>query len=502
MADSVCAILGCSLEYAENLLAAAGGNVELAVSLGLDGGDGGGGDGGGFADVGAADGGGVADGDKKRKMDEFTAPYKGYEKIWAEVSPLPDSWKNQRLDAWTDTDGSSSTIVQPLNGPCGVLAVVQAELWLLEQQQDNKDRDACLTQAIHNILSRITSSSATDQDKMMIQMANGTQVSLDDASTQIRTATQLVEAAACTYGIAQIRSSLVEGPHWLCSADLLSLLLRGNIANTNISCFGAFDPVHKKKQPFYTSTNTSSTNNQIGLLSMMEIDEGIPVADDLKFQKTVWILHTGDHFVTMRQTSKTQNNDDNNTIHMEIYDGLQPNGPITKHYAITGDTSVADQAPAQHVETFRKKRVGQPDDIVQAKKHDHPHYQDWTYEVVPAVDDPDVQGTLDDDPNEPVYEFATLSLPSDNWRCATCYANRFKTMNFGTNTAGTTACEVCTTAIRDAMWSLWLPFSQLTPRMKRRARVMYAPKLEMVLSTLYPKADITVTGDGAALLKK
>ena len=77
------------------------------------------------------------------------------------------------------------------------------------------------------------------------------------------------------------------------------------------------------------------------------------------------------------------------------------------------------------------------------------------------------------------------------WRCATCYSQRYKTMNFGLNSSSSSSsCESCNLPIREAMWSLWLPFQELSPRMKKRARIMYATKLELTISTLYPYADI------------
>ena len=471
MAESVADILGCPLDMATSLLEAAGGDPQLAVELGLGLGSGmmGGGD-----DVAAP------------------APLPP-SPIWPDAQHIPDSWKNQRLDQFYDTtDG----IIQPLNGPCGVLAVVQAELWLLlataaaaaaapesstctstGNSTPTSSREERLTRAIQNILRRILQSG---NDK--VAFPDGTTKTLQEASQQIRTAFDLVQVAATSYGIDKLvgsTSTLVEGPHWLCSSELMCLLLRGTTGNGN---FGAFDALKKTKSNFYTH----STPTKIGVLSLMEITDGVPVADDLKFEQQVYVLHTGDHFVTMRPKT--------NLTELQVYDGLQPNGPIFQTFELQGDTSLADKAPDHHVESFTKKRVGQPDDIVQAKKHDQPSYKDWTFEVVPAIDDPDVQGPWDEDPHESVYDFETLPAPTEesSWRCATCYANRFKTMNFGTNPPGSLECEVCQLPRQKAMWSLWQRFDELSPRMQRRARHMYAPKLELVLSTLYPKADIII----------
>jgi hypothetical protein len=456
-AQNVADILGCDLDMATGLLEAAGGDLGLAIELGMGGG------------AGAMD-------DAAHNSSGFQPPYRHWSAIWPEAKEplLPDSWKNQRLDAFDEATGG---IVQPLNGPCGVLAVVQAELWLQQQPGETKPTEAQLTTAVSNILQRVMK----QHHKTQVTMADGTSLPLEDASKKIRTAVALVEAAASTAGPDHLRSltSLVEGPNWLCSADLLCLLLRGKLGTGN---FGAFDSNTKQKISFY---DDAVQNPSIGVLSYMEIEEGVPVADDLKLDKKVWVVHTGDHFLTMRAQPG-----DGGAIALEIFDGLKPNGPVTKHYKLSGDTSQASKAPDVHKETFRKKRVGQADDIVQAgEKGNSSNYQDWKFEVIPAVDDLDVQGPMDEDPNEPCYDFSKLTPPEGPWRCASCYANRFKTMCFGQNDGGE-MCSTCHKPQREAMWSLWLPYDELTPRMKGRARQMYAPKVELVISTLYPKAKI------------
>ncbi|KAL3915809.1 MAG: hypothetical protein SGILL_005470 [Bacillariaceae sp.] len=473
-AQNVADILGCPLDMATGLLEAAGGDMGLAIELGMGGGMGGGGD-----DAAMMGGGGFA-ADAPAPASSFHPPFQHWSAVWPETKELPESWKDQRLDAFDEATGG---IVQPLNGPCGVLAVVQAELWL-QQQQDSSScscgktpTEAQLTTSVSNILQRVMK----QHGKTQVSLGDGSTVSLEVAAKRIRTAPALVDAAATTAGPDHLRSmtSLVEGPNWMCSSDLLCLLLRGKLGNGN---FGAFDPNTKQKTAFYDDATKDAA---IGVLSHMEIEQGVPVADDLKLDKKVYVVHTGDHFLTMR----VQAGDDGTTT-LELFDGLKPNGPVTTVYKVTGDGAKAAKAPAVHEETFRKKRVGQADDIVQAgEKGNSPNYQDWKFEVIPAIDDPDVQGPTDDDPNEPPYDFSVLTPPEGPWRCATCYANRFKTMCFGQNDGGAT-CSTCQMPQKVAMWSLWLPYDELTPRMKRRAREMYAPKVELVISTLYPKAKV------------
>ena len=475
-AEQVNDVLGCGVEQAASLLEAAGGDVGLAVELGM-GMLGGGGDDADFVPGGSHD--------NTMNTGSATAGTAG---IWPDAT-LPESWKNQRLDDFVD---GTDQIRQPLNGPCGVLSVVQAHLWVLASDasiasQPINDR---LTAAISSIFNRISRQSG----KSTLKLKGDSELSIAQAAADVRTAVQLVEAAveladSITTGQA---SSLVEGPHWLCSSDLMCLLLRGKVGDGN---FGAWNSITQQKQNFYPS-DFSPEDCKIGILSIMEKEQGVPVADDLKLGKSIWIVHTGDHFMTMKQCSDST---------LECWNGLPPEGPAMKFITISGDLKMASPAPPKQVDTFRKKRPGQPDDIVQAKKTNSKDYRDWAFEVVPAVEDPTVHGPMDDDPNEPVWTFSSSAdgnstgtnsppplTPGAAWRCASCYATRFQTMNFGMNDASTTQCSACFKSQAEAMYSVWLSFNELSPRMKRRARQMYAPKLELVIATLYPKAEIVV----------
>lgn len=449
----------------------------------------------------------------------FTPPYPHYTRIWPEPSAIASSWTEQRLDAFTtckgdDDNNDDDLLVQGTNGPCGVLAVVQAELWLQQQESQNDNTTTSLslndklTRALKAILQRVVQYSSSNNNN--VYLADGTTVAVADAARVIRTAAALVEAVALTtfqapttsiennnhhphpHGSATTptssSSSLVEGPHWLCSVELMCLLLRGTIGRGHVR---AWDETTQQKMSFYHDKD----NNKIGFLSYSELEEGMAVADDLKFDKQVWVVHTGDHFVTVRRRkAKPEAND--KSLRVEIYDGLPPAGPRRAIYELSGDLARATPAAPKYVETFVKKRPGQADDIVQAKKTDSSSYKDWMFEVVPAIEDPTVQGPLDEDPNEPVYTFDASTKDDGPWRCASCYYTRFQTMQFGLNTGGT-VCAACQKPRHEAMWSLWQTYHELSPRMKRRARRMYAPKLELVLSTLWPQAVVTEVTDNA-----
>ena len=47
------------------------------------------------------------------------------------------------------------------------------------------------------------------------------------------------------------------------------------------------------------------------------------------------------------------------------------------------------------------------------------------------------------------------------WRCASCYATRFKTMCFGQNDADATNCQHCGLVKSEAGWSLWMHYDDL-----------------------------------------
>ena len=417
------------------------------------------------------------------------------------------AWKDQRLDVF-DKDPSTGCFIgipQRANGPCGVLAVLQGEMWMAFEslqainaaEAASTSPETLLTTAIRRILQRLLSS---DDDMVNLGDGSDTLVSLDEASVRIRCAAQLVKAVAATAPNSPPLDQLVSKDDGLCTGELMCLLLRGTPSNSETgSFFGAWDPPSNTEMTsppkhFYQDTGNithSSHHNhktlRLGLLSVLEVEEGVPVCDDLKFADShTWILHTGDHFLTMRRNDKRK--DAQNEILLQIYDGLPPRGPLWQTFALKGDLFLSSPAPPLQP-TFRKKKPGQPEDIVQARKTPDSDYQSWSFEVVPAVEDPTVQGPLDDDAREPVYDYSTLAFDETSpWRCAYCYHRRFETMNFGMNESGTTECSVCHQNCRDAMWTLWLDFDDLSPRMQRRARQMYSSPMELLLSTLYPRA--------------
>lgn len=490
MAENLASVLQVPLEYAQALWEAAGGDEARAFDLA-------------FQQQQVDQDGFSKDPNSQNSAfsaadsSSFQPPYAHWSKIWPSQTELPPSWADQRLDTLTE---KGEGIIQQANGPCGVLSVIQAELWnqsddtTTTSSNNNISFQEKLTTAVSRVLARVLSHA---KNRTGVILPDGSELSLEAASKQIRTARALVEAVVATLGPNNLpkTTSLVEGPHWLCSSDLMCLLLRGSIGSGH---FVAWNATTRLKENFYPSSadsgspllETKESQQHIGLLSYTEIEQGIQVADDLKFVSShVWVAHTGDHFTTLRQLESSKNQSMEKEILLEVYNGLPPAGPKFQRYKLTGDLSLAEPAAEEHTETFRKKRPGQPDDIIQARKTSSQNYKDWTFEVVPAVEDPSVSGPLDEDPDEPVYSFDDPVDESLPWRCAFCYSTRFQTMNFGQNEAGLT-CGACGKTRDQAFWSLWQTYDELSPRMKRRARQMYATQMEMIISTLWPKANI------------
>eukprot|EP00494_Astrolonche_serrata_P033608 UN33877 len=121
---------------------------------------------------------------------------------------------------------------------------------------------------------------------------------------------------------------LIVGPFTLATTDVLSLFLRGT-ADGNVGAF----------------TQTGNPNkwpkNNIGLISSIGHEQGIPISDNLKFpQLPVWILHGGDHFTVLFQTEK-QKGAKQTYYH---WNGLPPGGPRLSKiniHAIEGDSALA-----------------------------------------------------------------------------------------------------------------------------------------------------------------
>eukprot|EP00757_Euglenozoa_sp_SAG-D1_P012510 gene12510-3671_t len=122
MADAVATVmgvLGLDRDTAANVLEMAGGNPELAVALYLDQG----------GDPAPAVG----------NTSDFHPPVPWYDVVWPERKEISPAWLEQTIEFGTE-DGTRGGIVQPKNGPCGMLATIQATLWAESSEPEPWDQ--------------------------------------------------------------------------------------------------------------------------------------------------------------------------------------------------------------------------------------------------------------------------------------------------------------------------------------------------------------------------
>jgi len=206
------------------------------------------------------------------------------------------------------------------------------------------------------------------------------------------------------------------------------------------------------------------------------------------------------------------------------WNGLPPGGPRMAAVAVApragpgrGPDGAVGPAPAAHTPGYVKPVPGEIDSVVQSRKEDKAArpdaYRTWRYEVVLAVDDPTVA-----DSGAKRADVATFAqgdaAPGEPWRCAACYAQRFKTMCFGLNdplppaqlaAAGDDVqgalraqpCRHCAKPRGEGGWSLWMPFERLPPPQQRQMARRHAAKVEVVLWTKWPEAAVHYGGDNS-----
>lgn len=505
------AITGLSESEATNFLEMAGGNIDAAVSL--------------FFDMGGASGGapmdtGVSGSFGATDMPAsgiWQAPFDWYTAVWPEAKPIHDAWLTQGLTFAEQAD-SRVGLLQGLNGPCGVLAALNAIM--IAQQMGNDGFGAGTSFTDNHIALAIAACIAQcrPDPSQPVQMAKwedqiGMAVKFESLSSdqvekyvlenmgELRAPGGLIliiYSALHTRGLDQVRKDvsvdggdmpLVFGINWLCTSELVSLLLRGN-AGGGVGAYNA------------TGRRTEWTGGfGVGLLSMLEKETGIPVCDALKSPaKPVWVVHGGDHFTILfgLQPCPTEAG---STFELFHWNGLPPAGPRMARIKITAPKGPAAPAPAAHKETYYKPEPGEIDDLVQAHGDDkaqHPKdWKKWRYEAVLAVDDPTVQGAVRDAdaPLQPKFE---QGEPGPGpWRCASCYATRFKTMCFGQNDDGAILCQHCGKLRAQAGWSLWMHYNDLPPKMQNLATTRHAPKIINLLRTKWPQCEASFDTEDA-----
>jgi len=449
--------------------------------------------------------------------------------IWPAVETPPEAWLSQRLDrhGGGSDGGWKGAIPQPKNGPCGVLAVVHG-LVLAEQhtrQVEDIEVDVdSLTKVIFGILKRCLPEPGAPI--RLVQPADGGNYSptagisvadfssLDVAMAEIQRRGEafqrpggvidLVYSAVFTRGIDLVRQEVLsEGGElplipkafncWLCSMELLSLLLRGS-ATGNVGAFNADG----------TPNTRWDGASPIGILSRKEKEQGIPMAEALKSPPhPVWILHSGDHF-TLAWAQTAPSPDAGAKFKLYHWNGLPPGGPRLAEMDVLAIRGAATQVVERP--KFYKPELGEIDEVVQADPEDKTafpgEYRRWRYEVMLAWDRPDLQGEPRpaDAPPAPKFDQEDPRYQRVGaWRCRCCYDRRFQTMDFSLVPADSPdACSKCQKPRKECGWSLWVPFSELPPARQATVMDQHAKKIEPILWTKWPAAEVT-SADGSAL---
>lgn len=150
-------------------------------------------------------------------------------------------------------------------------------------------------------------------------------------------------------------------------------------------------------------------------------------------------------------------------------------GRTFQELRVYSETGPCGPAPEKLKRKWFKPRPGEIDEVIQVEqqilslflshsfrqahagdREKSDYYSRWRFEVILAVDDPDVRGKVrpvEEEANFPIFQLG--DPPRDQeWRCASCYRTRFKTMCFGLNKAGALSCEHCGKSMEEAGWTL------------------------------------------------
>ena len=436
------AFTGASAPEATMFLEMAGGNnVSLAVELYF-----GNGSGGGFSDS-------LSDSTTNTNATTSSAKQNPdwYNIIWGDNMPSL-AWTEQALTFDASSDDipySQLGLVQNKNGPCGVLALLNAVI--LSQHLNTNTAteftpptDDLLAAAIATLLAAPHRNSSSQVQCPMwddecpggvnfIAKPNVIEtkdfvLSHLDHFTRPGGILLICYAAVVSRGIQQVQSDvtasggelpLIFGTFNLCTSELMSLLMRGS-ADGNVGSYGLTGG---------SKIDWGDHTCDVGMLSYNEIDHSIPVCDKLKSPTTpIWLLHGRDHFtflflVSKEEDQKEEEEDDTSSssssfslsgerkststdqgkgamcaYEMYHYNGLPPNGPRMTKVSFdlpSGKKGIVGPAPNTHEEGVVKFRTPVPNtiyDIVQAhqmdKKQSPKKWKEWRYEVVLHVSDP------------------------------------------------------------------------------------------------------------------
>eukprot|EP00658_Telonema_sp_P-2_P032721 TRINITY_DN24155_c0_g1_i1.p1 TRINITY_DN24155_c0_g1~~TRINITY_DN24155_c0_g1_i1.p1 ORF type:complete len:506 (+),score=93.11 TRINITY_DN24155_c0_g1_i1:185-1702(+) len=500
MAAQLVDMLGMSLDEATNFLDMAGGDVEAAMNLY-------------FSMMNEAG----PDPMLTQQVPGFDAP-EWWGLVWPDQKPPPESWAQQGLRLDPEMFG----IPQHKNGPCGVLAVVQAVLAAQSDQELSPTMtvtDEAVAAALSAIIGQCCPAQVGDQScalalwpqdqtqvvpkvEMVKRGAELTASILANMTdfTEPGGVLLLVYSCLLTRTPEQVRKDLASemengplilAPTFVCSMPLMGLMMRGQ-ARGSIS---AYSPIGGQPTDWPPALG-------VGLLSFSEVDSQIPVCDTLKTPaKNVWVLHGGDHFTVGYSSQDVLSSE----FLLWQYNGLPPGGPRTCRISVCSQGVAPAAAPGPRQETFLAPVPGQVEGVVQCdaddKKQRPGEWNTWRYEVVLAVSDPDCslygkgRERTEHDPEPTIFDLGEAPGADRPWRCASCYRGRFKTMCFGQNAAGAMVCEHCNKPQAEAGWSLWVGYDELPPGKQAGVTAQHAPKIISLLATKWPGCSLDFHGE-------
>eukprot|EP00978_Attheya_sp_CCMP212_P004822 scaffold10619_cov41-Attheya_sp.AAC.2 len=454
--------------------------------------------------------------------------------LGAHDTPIPTAWKEQDLQFCESSWGMS----QNKNGPCGVLAVLNA-LALVHAglpeptsvASASSSTEQSLLWAIATILQTIARESSTDTVKIASFSSPGsteithTDILLKDEETKSGVADRLMEAlksfslgpGACllvcysailTRGVEQVLEDakvdgglppLIHGPFSICTTELMNLLLFG-VARGNVSAYGGMTRTGQK--------DTWRKSSHVGLLSIDEVESGISLADELKNPShPIWILHGGDHFTILWAANTSTKNDEENSLELHHWNGLPPNRRMARLRLEPATLEVLPPAPSTYTPSTYRMELNTVESIVQADSNDKitwpGAWKMYRYELSLVTrqhveDDMQTPPRPDSVSEPPKYNIIDLNINSNDvvvinngkWRCASCYRTRFETWCFGENDAAVDVCKFCNLSRSEAGTTIWVPFKDLDPR-TQRSRMMI-PKLLTVLRTRWSQANLSL----------
>jgi len=375
MADNITVLtqMGLPVEQARFYLEMAGGNLEAAVAM--------------YFDQGAAAG-PVAD-VEVRDMEasiENAIP-KWWDIVWPKRETPDPSWTKQSLQFCDEKEtGWNGGIIQPKNGPCGVLAIINGLLLLdgAYQKEPNKIKfnDNDIGRVILSILlmcrpkedapvifanPKESGNYAPNSEIQQVECGSREKCILEISKRIERFKgpggiIDLIYSAMLTRGADQVKQDIAasggEGPlvylainSWFCTTELMSLLLRGE-ASGNVGAFNAIGQPHDWK-----------VSLGLGLLSSTEKDTKIPICNGLKSPSLpVWIIHGGDHFTLAWQEKPAVGS----KFELWHYNGLPPGGPRLAKMGIDAHKGVAKEASNIVEAKYYEPEIDTIDEIVQA----------------------------------------------------------------------------------------------------------------------------------------